>query len=216
MNCWLFYCLLALAGKTFPAFPAHAQPAILRIWQEAHIMATYAMARGPYHRYLCSKFSVIFHWYLFRIVQLTMCQHRSRLWMALYWRHAITWTNDDPAHWCLYALSGPSVLNSVDGLSNHDLCSHLHSNLFKLRNPEFGLVNLPSRIKVNQFWKHCDDNKLTKTETCNMSYVQKHWGVLNWPHYFDAMLPICSVYQTTVQLESSGHRSSTFSTLVEI
>ena len=24
------------AGKTFPAFPAHAQPAILRIWQEAH------------------------------------------------------------------------------------------------------------------------------------------------------------------------------------
>ena len=22
--------------KTFPAFPAHAQPAILRIWQEAH------------------------------------------------------------------------------------------------------------------------------------------------------------------------------------
>ena len=25
-----------MAGKTFPAFPAHAQPAILRIWQEAH------------------------------------------------------------------------------------------------------------------------------------------------------------------------------------
>ena len=25
-----------VAGKTFPAFPAHAQPAILRIWQEAH------------------------------------------------------------------------------------------------------------------------------------------------------------------------------------
>ena len=24
------------SGKTFPAFPAHAQPAILRIWQEAH------------------------------------------------------------------------------------------------------------------------------------------------------------------------------------
>ena len=23
-------------GKTFPAFPAHAQPAILRIWQEVH------------------------------------------------------------------------------------------------------------------------------------------------------------------------------------
>ena len=28
--------LPAVAGKTFPAFPAHAQPAILRIWQEAH------------------------------------------------------------------------------------------------------------------------------------------------------------------------------------
>ena len=26
----------AVAGKTFPAFPAYAQPAILRIWQEAH------------------------------------------------------------------------------------------------------------------------------------------------------------------------------------
>ena len=25
-------------GKTFPAFPAHAQPAMLRIWQEAHGM----------------------------------------------------------------------------------------------------------------------------------------------------------------------------------
>ena len=25
-----------MAGKKFPAFPAHAQPAILRIWQEAH------------------------------------------------------------------------------------------------------------------------------------------------------------------------------------
>ena len=25
-----------MAGKTFPAFPDHAQPAILRIWQEAH------------------------------------------------------------------------------------------------------------------------------------------------------------------------------------
>ena len=23
-------------GKAFPTFPAHAQPAILRIWQEAH------------------------------------------------------------------------------------------------------------------------------------------------------------------------------------
>ena len=29
-------CHDAVAEKTFPAFPAHAQPAILRIWQEAH------------------------------------------------------------------------------------------------------------------------------------------------------------------------------------
>ena len=26
-----------MAGKTFPAFPAHAQPAVLQIWQEAHM-----------------------------------------------------------------------------------------------------------------------------------------------------------------------------------
>ena len=25
-------------GKTFPAFPAHAQPAVLRIWQESHCL----------------------------------------------------------------------------------------------------------------------------------------------------------------------------------
>ena len=30
--------LTTVAGKTFPAFPAHAQPGILRIWQEAHGM----------------------------------------------------------------------------------------------------------------------------------------------------------------------------------
>ena len=27
-------------GETFPAFPAHAQPTILRIWQEAHELKT--------------------------------------------------------------------------------------------------------------------------------------------------------------------------------
>ena len=30
-------------GKTFPAFPAHAQPAILRIWQEAHWLHLHMM-----------------------------------------------------------------------------------------------------------------------------------------------------------------------------
>ena len=32
--------LESLAGKTFPAFPAHVQSAILRIWQEAHCICT--------------------------------------------------------------------------------------------------------------------------------------------------------------------------------
>ena len=30
-------------AETFPAFPAHAQPVILRIWQEAHIMTADAL-----------------------------------------------------------------------------------------------------------------------------------------------------------------------------
>ena len=32
----LRFSLKSGAGKTFPALPAHAQPALLRIWQEAH------------------------------------------------------------------------------------------------------------------------------------------------------------------------------------
>ena len=36
-------------GKTFQAFPAHAQPAILRIWQEAHgHMLLYVLGRNSY------------------------------------------------------------------------------------------------------------------------------------------------------------------------
>ena len=30
-------------GETFPAFPAHAQPAILPIWKEAHIMTAHGL-----------------------------------------------------------------------------------------------------------------------------------------------------------------------------
>ena len=33
----------AMAGKTFPAFPAHAQPTILRIWREAHSLNLYTI-----------------------------------------------------------------------------------------------------------------------------------------------------------------------------
>ena len=36
----------AMAGKTFPAFPGHAQPAILRIWQEAHGTTKLVIDRG--------------------------------------------------------------------------------------------------------------------------------------------------------------------------
>ena len=35
-----------MAGKTFPAFPAHAQPAILRICQEAHALLSRAADYG--------------------------------------------------------------------------------------------------------------------------------------------------------------------------
>ena len=38
-------------GKMFPAFPAHAQPVILRIWQEAH-----AQGRSMSLRHHCSLF----------------------------------------------------------------------------------------------------------------------------------------------------------------
>ena len=36
-----------VAGKTFPAFPVHAQPSILCIWQEAHVKMV--QANSPWH-----------------------------------------------------------------------------------------------------------------------------------------------------------------------
>ena len=39
-------------GKTFPAFPAHAQPAILRIWQEAHGLRRCLVSRTGPNQYL--------------------------------------------------------------------------------------------------------------------------------------------------------------------
>ena len=35
-----------MAGKTFPTFPAHAQPAILLIWQEAHSTIVFFLVAG--------------------------------------------------------------------------------------------------------------------------------------------------------------------------
>ena len=43
-------------GKTFPAFPAHAQPVILRIWQEAHSTGT-TWKRFP-HCWYCLRRTV--------------------------------------------------------------------------------------------------------------------------------------------------------------
>ena len=37
--------LTLLAGKTFPTFPAHSQPASLHIWQEAHVI--FLVTKGP-------------------------------------------------------------------------------------------------------------------------------------------------------------------------
>ena len=41
--------LKSVAGKTFPAFPAHAQPAILRIWQEAHWSSSHSLNQWWLH-----------------------------------------------------------------------------------------------------------------------------------------------------------------------
>ena len=38
----------AVEGKTFPPFPAHAQPEILRVWQEAHGRSYYPCRKLVY------------------------------------------------------------------------------------------------------------------------------------------------------------------------
>ena len=43
-----------MARKTFPAFPAHAQPVILRIWQEAH----YLIQCWPRSQPVCASITV--------------------------------------------------------------------------------------------------------------------------------------------------------------
>ena len=48
-------------GENFPAFPAHAQPAILRIWPETHGLDWgYWFLPSPY----CSSFIFVYHWKL--------------------------------------------------------------------------------------------------------------------------------------------------------
>ena len=50
---YLRFPLKSVMGKTCPAFPAHAQPAILRIWQEAHFITWFDHVGTVY----CQKLS---------------------------------------------------------------------------------------------------------------------------------------------------------------
>ena len=39
--------LKSVVGKTLPTFPTHAQPVIVRIWQEAHAFPGHFVDNGP-------------------------------------------------------------------------------------------------------------------------------------------------------------------------
>ena len=51
-------------------------------------------------------FWIEFHLSLFLRIRLTTSQHWSRQWIDTKKRQAITWTNDDPVFWHLYAPPG--------------------------------------------------------------------------------------------------------------
>ena len=51
--------LTAVAGKIFPAFPAHVQPAILRIWQEAHYNSSCMTLGASKTRIMWNKTSLV-------------------------------------------------------------------------------------------------------------------------------------------------------------
>ena len=65
-----------VAGKTFPAFPAHAQTAILRIWQETHCR-------------MSSGWLMILP-YVIRVTQRNLITKPSG-WLS-YWQHLIRMT----------------------------------------------------------------------------------------------------------------------------
>ena len=88
-------------GKTFPAFPAHAQPAILRIWQEAHVLRCHGVqwvadqicglvctlnadffGWNAFFQVKMYKFQLTFHWSLFLMVRLTITQLWLRKWLG--------------------------------------------------------------------------------------------------------------------------------------
>ena len=60
--CCMSISLTRGGGKTFPTIPAHAQPAILRIWQEAH-SALWVIVTGGV------RFSLKHFWHLKKCVQ---------------------------------------------------------------------------------------------------------------------------------------------------
>ena len=65
-------------GKTFPAFPAHAQPAILRIWQEAHVETL--RNKCKIHQECNLAFGVMFHdW---QNCQISYSYYHRRLWLS--------------------------------------------------------------------------------------------------------------------------------------
>ena len=84
-------------GKTSPAFPAHAQPVILRIWQEAHWFLQYDIIfTGDMDNFYCllniyhDTFLCDFKWYCasmsFIVYTLLLCIH-SVLFLLALWFH---------------------------------------------------------------------------------------------------------------------------------
>ena len=62
------------------------------------------------------KFKFKFHWNLFPRVQVTINQQQG-----------ITWTNDDPVHWCIYAALGGDELTIWEYISLKNYIHHLNS-----------------------------------------------------------------------------------------
>ena len=61
----LTFRLKSVAGKTFPVFQAHAQPAILRIWQEDHVNGSALKAPPPPLPGWIPYNKEAEHWYIF-------------------------------------------------------------------------------------------------------------------------------------------------------
>ena len=75
-------------GKTFPAFPAHAQPAMLRIWQEAHCSWLYAyiqMESPKWYPYIyCHALNGKVVCNIFPLLLSALCSHRRQFPYRFY------------------------------------------------------------------------------------------------------------------------------------